>query len=414
MVARDPSQPDTPVIAFAGGGTGGHVYPAVAIADALRTRLPGVRLEFFGTQRPLDRCILASTEMELIEQPIVALGRRPWHWPRFLLRFRRSTLLCRATFAKRSPAIVVGTGGLGSVPAVREAARAGIPTALLNPDAIPGRANRILAGVVDVVFAQWSETIGHFERLGSVGKPSVRVTGCPVRQDFLSAERRAGLDRFGLRADRQTLLITGASQGARNINQAVLANLAFLKSVRQEWQIVHLTGEGDFDAVTGAYRRGGVEAVILRFTEHMADALAAADLVIARAGASFLAEITAVGRASILMPYPYHRDQHQLANARCLARDSAARIVRDQIDASVNGPALREVLETLMADGGTRGMMADAARRMGQGKAAATIADHLLALAHERKTLKAPTGTAASDAGRSGEVEERRVRSANP
>ena len=413
MVARDPLQPGTPVIAFAGGGTGGHVYPALAIADALRASLPGVQFQFFGTQRPLDRRIVDSTEMELIEQPIVALERMPWRWPRFLLKFRRSTLLCRAAFAKRSPVIVVGTGGLASVPAVKEAARAGIPTALLNPDAIPGRANRILAGVVDVVFAQWAETIGHFERLGSYGKPRVRVTGCPVRPDFLSAERQAGIERFGLRTDRRTLLITGASQGARNINQAVLANLAFLKTVQRDWQIVHLTGEHDFDAVTEGYRRGGVEAVILRFTEHMADALAVADLVIARAGASSLAEITAVGRASILMPYPYHRDQHQLANARCLARDSAARIVRDQIDASVNGPALREVLETLMADGRTRGMMAEAARRMGQGQAAATIADHLLALAHERKTLTAPTGTASSDAGRNGEVEERRVRPAN-
>ena len=380
MGASSDAATDSPLIAFAGGGTGGHLYPALAVADALRARLPAIRLLFFATQRPLDRRIVGATHVELIEQPLASLRRMPWHWPAFLFGFRRSSLLCRRSMARLRPSVVVGTGGLGSVPALREAFRAGIATAMLNPDAVPGRANRYLAGRVDFVFAQWEETADHFAHLSGRKHPRVVVTGCPVRTAFTEARREAGVERFKLAGDKKTILITGASQGARNINRAVIANLDLLEHHRNEWQIIHLTGESDHDEVAESYRERSVEAVVLRYTEHMADALAVADLVIGRAGASSLAEITAVGRAAILMPYPYHRDQHQLANARCLESASAASIVPDRIDPKHNGPALRAAMEELMADDAKRGMMAEASRRMGRGQAAAAVADHLLML----------------------------------
>jgi UDP-N-acetylglucosamine--N-acetylmuramyl-(pentapeptide) pyrophosphoryl-undecaprenol N-acetylglucosamine transferase len=170
----------------------------------------------------------------------------------------------------------------------------------------------------------------------------------------------------------------------------VLANLPFLLT-RDDWQILHLTGHTDYEEVNEAYKRvrqsrdgKGLRATVLAFTEQMADALAAADLVVARAGASTLAEITAIGRASILMPYPHHRDQHQRANARCLVRASAARIVHDEIDAAVNGASLRVVLEQLMGDEASRESMAAAARRLGRGHAAAQIADYIAGLADLR------------------------------
>jgi UDP-N-acetylglucosamine--N-acetylmuramyl-(pentapeptide) pyrophosphoryl-undecaprenol N-acetylglucosamine transferase len=278
---------------------------------------------------------------------------------------------------------IVGTGGLASVPAVREGVRLGIPTALLNPDALPGRANKYLASSADVVFAQWNETVDHLPR-----RASVRVVGCPVRRVFNEATRAAGIERFGLRADCHTLLVTGASQGARTINEAVIANIDFLKS-RGDWQILHLTGDAGYEPVRDGYRQRSVDAKVLRFTEHMAEALAAADLVISRAGASTLAEITAVGRPSILMPYPFHRDMHQLANARCLASTPggpAARIVNDAADLKANAPALREALEHLMGDDSGREAMSAAALRIGHGNAAATVADEVLRLARERGT----------------------------
>ncbi len=269
----------------------------------------------------------------------------------------------------------IGTGGMASVPAVAEAHRLGIRTAILNPDALPGRANRHLAGVADVVFAQWEDTVQHYPR-----GMDVRVAGCPIRPGFDAAERKSGIARFGLRSDRKTLLVTGASQGARSINEAVIANLEWVES-RPDWQILHLTGERDHADTVAAYRTRSIAAVVIPYTDHMADALNAADLVISRAGASTLAEITAVGKPSILMPYPYHRDQHQFANARCLARVSAARIVRDAIDPAINGPALRSVLEELLTGDVAREVMSAAARSIGRSNAAGEIADQVLRLA---------------------------------
>ena len=371
MVNRLSQRSDAPLVVFAGGGTGGHIFPALAIAETLRDRDPDVRFTFFGTQRPFDQRIVGRTDCELVQQAMPGLQRAPWRWPRIYLGYRQARRLCRSRFEEDRPAVVIGTGGLGSVPAVREAISAGIPTALLNPDVIPGRANRHLVGSVDMVFVQWEEAVKHFPRCANVV-----VSGCPVRSQFHAVTREAGLERFKLDPARKTLLVTGASQGARSINDAIVANLEFLESQRG-WQVLHLTGDLDHKAVREAYVGRSVKSSVLPFTEHMAEALGVADLVVARAGASTLAEVTAVGRASILRPYPHHRDRHQHANARCLVRASAARIVHDKIDPAINAPMVRGVLEQLMTDDEVRKAMAAAARRMGRGQAASQIADHI-------------------------------------
>jgi UDP-N-acetylglucosamine--N-acetylmuramyl-(pentapeptide) pyrophosphoryl-undecaprenol N-acetylglucosamine transferase len=278
---------------------------------------------------------------------------------------------------------VIGTGGLASFPAVREARRAGIPTVLLNPDAIPGRANRHLAAVADRVFVQWEEATRHFKK-----GTKVEVMGCAVRPEFSSVSRSDGIDRFRLRHDRKTLLITGASQGARTVNQAAIALTDFLESF-EEWQVLHLTGRLDFEVVKAAYAGRPLFARVIDYTEHMAHALAAADLVVSRAGASTLAEICAMGKPSVLMPYPFHRDLHQLANARCLSRASAACVLVDAVDPAVNGPALKHVLGPLMRNDRDREDMAAAARRIGRRNAASNIADALVELARQRGALRA-------------------------
>lgn len=398
MVSSHPTNLRSSVIAFCGGGTGGHLYPALAIADALARRVPGARFLFFGTERPLDRRIINRPDCELIEQQIPPLRLAPWRWPGMLSGLHRTHLLCRSRLERDRPAVVIGTGGLGSLAGVREAFRAGIPTVLLNPDAVAGRANRHLAGMADLTIVQWEETLAHFKRRfsrsGASGVArrmprqfsSVQVCGCAIRPEFTRAERSVGMAHFGLDPDRRTLLVTGASQGARTINQAVLANLDVIESART-WQILHLTGELDYDAVRRAYEGSSVRASVVSFTDRMADALAAADLVLSRAGASTLAEITALGKPSILMPYPFHRDMHQLANARCLARVLAARIVNDAANVAINGPALGEALRTLLFDDEKRASMADAARRLGRGGATDDIADEIVALMTERGTL---------------------------
>jgi UDP-N-acetylglucosamine--N-acetylmuramyl-(pentapeptide) pyrophosphoryl-undecaprenol N-acetylglucosamine transferase len=374
MIAHAPPATDGPLFAFAGGGTGGHLYPSIAVAEAIRRRRSDARFAFFGTRRRIDRQILDRVECEFVPQELPPLSWVPWRVVNAFLGFRRACQACRERFVVDRPVVVVGTGGMASVPPVREAARSGIPTALFNPDSLPGKANRHLARVADCVFAQFEETIAHFPR-----GVQVVVSGCPVRPEFQMATRSGGIERFGFDANRKTLLITGASQGARTVNQAVVANADFLAACR-DWQVLHLTGEADFELVSAGYRGCGVPIKIVAYTEQMAEAMEAADLIVSRAGASTLAEIIAVGRASILMPYPFHKDQHQLVNARCLARVGGARIVNDAIDPAANAPALRAALDELMRADVIREKMGRAARSVGgqDGGAAEVIADRLL------------------------------------
>lgn len=374
------SQTDEPkgVVAFAGGGTGGHLYPALAIAGEILAQRPRTGLVFFGTQRPIDAHIVEGAKCELVRQRLPGLTIKPWRWPAVMAGFRHSSELCKTRLQKQRPLVVIGTGGYGSVPAVRQARRAGIPTVILNPDALPGRANRYLAGKADLVFVQWQETI---EQLPT--HVPVIVSGCAIRPEFHQVDRVQAAKRFGFDTGRKTLLITGASQGAQTINSAVLANLDLLEA-QDDWQVLHLTGEGDFERVDEAYRSRKIRATVLRFTDHMADAIELSDLVVSRSGASTLAELTAMGKASILLPYPFHRDMHQLANARCLVRAGAAILVRDRIDADKNGPGLRTVLEPLLGDGRKRAEMAAASHRLGKGRAATEIAEQILKLIGER------------------------------
>jgi len=404
-----------PLFVFAGGGSGGHLYPSLAVARELARMIPEARFAFFGTERAIDRTILNGFGGEWVAQRVRPLPRRPWHVPGFYLAWRSSIDLCRQFFRRQRPHVVLGSGGYASAPSICQAAREGIPTALLNPDAVPGKANRFLGSRVQAVFAQWEETAGYFN-----GRSTVHVTGCPIRPEFkLSHEglREAGFARFGLDRGRRVLLITGASQGARTLNRAVPAavRLPELRGLWQQWQLLHLTGADDEPEVRAAYREGtvhsdpsalpvatahravahatadsevgrcGVRANVLAFTPHMAEAMAAADLVICRAGASTLAEVTAMGLPSILMPYPHHRDQHQVANARVLVRLGAARLVPDRVDPAVNAPELAFVLGRLLQDETERERMAAAARRIGTANAAATIAQHLLTMAEQAR-----------------------------
>ncbi len=374
-----------PIIAFAGGGSGGHLYPALAVAGALRASAPEMRFVFFGTDRTIDAGVLSNFDGRLVRQPVRPLPQRAWQWPSFLLAWRNSTRECRRFFQTHRPMVVVGSGGYASAPAICEAARVGISTALLNPDAVPGKANRLLESRVDVVFAQWAETCEHFS-----GQAKMHVTGCPVRPEFKAARRVEGIEHFGLDPDKRVLLVTGASQGARSINEAVLAALPALGAagVWERWQLLHLTGPEDQEHVAAAHRRHGINARVVGFTRHMAIALAAADLVVARAGASTLAELTATGRPSVLMPYPHHGDQHQVANARMLVKVGAARMLLDQVDPNTNGPALAEVLGRLVGEDEELARMSVAAQRIGTTSAAEEIAGHLLHVAdkHRRDT----------------------------
>lgn len=370
-----------PLIVCAGGGTGGHLYPQLSMVRELARRRPDARLLFLTTERPIDaRTIGRMMEgcgpaYDIVAQPVLPLPARVTGIWSFARAWRASMRLCREKFARRRPDVVIGSGGFGSAPAICVARELAVPTALLNPDAVPGKANRYLAPKADVVFAQWEATRAHF-----VGNVRVRPVGCPVREAFRTThDRAAAARRFALDPQCSTLVVTGASQGAISINQTMVA-IADLLARRKNWQILHLTGSTDVGLVRMSYRSRGIAASVLEYTEFMAEALALADLVVSRAGASTLAELTAMGRASVLMPYPHHRDRHQFFNARVLADAEAAVIVEDQGAAMENAPPLAEALGRLMHDDAARTRTADRAARLGRPEAAATIADELLAL----------------------------------
>ncbi len=371
---------------FAGGGTGGHLFPALSVAEALRRRDVPIDVSFCCTQRPIDKQLLGAAGIEAIPLTVQPFSTRPWHWPQFWLRWRESVSLCRRMFERRRPAAVVGAGGYASGPPVHAAMKLGIPTFLLNPDAVPGRANRYLAGRTGLtgVFVQWPVTSRYLP-----SDAPIQVVGCPVRPAFRAArqaDRRAVLESFGLDPALRTLLVTGASQGARSINDAMM-----LLAERLDWtgwQVLHLAGQGDAERVADAYSRlaGGsasatLKSRVLPFTDQMAEAMVACDLIVSRAGASTLAEIQAVGRPSILLPYPYHRDQHQGHNGMVLVEAGAAVLVDDAKDGAINADRLGPVMAQLMADDARRTRMGQCAMTLDRPDSAQAIAAGLLAAA---------------------------------
>lgn len=366
---------ERPWFVIAGGGTGGHLYPGLAVAEAFQRVQPDLEVTIFGTPRPIDKRLADDRGFELVAQAVQAFTGKPWRWPSFFMAFRRSVRAARARFEARMPAVVLGLGGYAAAPAVEVAAKLGVPTAIFNPDAVPGRANRRLAPRVDRVFVQWEDTT---QRFGD--RASVRCTGCPIRPAFSKATREAGHRILKLDPDKRTLLITGASQGARSINLTIL-ELIDLWKVAKDWQLVHLTGPADLEACRARYVEHGVAARTLAFTEHMAYCMAAADLVICRAGAGTLAEITAMGLPAILMPYPFDRKQHQVENAKVLVKNHAAVLIEDRNDPSNNAERLREELRDIMRSDERRRQMGRRAGALGRLGAADEIAKELFEMA---------------------------------
>lgn len=359
-----------PTFIFAGGGTGGHLYPGLAVADALVRRAPAARICFFTTNRQLDQQLLRDTPYTQCPQPVAPLALHPQHVWSFFRAYNASERLASDWISKHKPTAVLGLGGYAAGPPVAAARRRRVRAAILNPDALPGRANRWLARRCDAVFSQWP--IAHAQLPRRITKLNV---GCPIRNTFAHAHRATGCERFNLDPDRPILLATGASQGARTINQALQRAWPEFSAANPTWQLLHLTGPTDEAETRAAYERAAAPATVLAFTEHMAAALAAADLVISRAGASTLAELTALGRPSILLPYPFHKDQHQLANANQLADVGAAEIVIDEIDPARNAPRLLRALEHAVPN---RTDMAAAARALAKPAAADHVAEWLL------------------------------------
>ncbi|MCC6239396.1 MAG: UDP-N-acetylglucosamine--N-acetylmuramyl-(pentapeptide) pyrophosphoryl-undecaprenol N-acetylglucosamine transferase [Phycisphaerales bacterium] len=361
-------------IIFAGGGTGGHLYPGVSVAQALREKQPQIKVLFLCTQREIDSVILKAADLPFIAQPIIPPVRTIGGLLKFWESWRLTKDLVKHVFRDHQPAAVLGLGGYAAGVAVKLAGQKKIPAALVNPDVLPGKANQYLMRYVQAVCCQFEQTRQH---VSSSQQSKLHMTGCPIRASLRNLPgREQALDRLELSRRLNTLVVAGGSQGAQTISQAVLQAL---KEVRmQGWQVLHLSGRDHAEEVRAGYRELDVPARVIDFTPDMADIYAAADLMINRSGASGCAEITACGVPAILMPYPFHKDMHQRANARALAEAGAAIVLDDARDRRANAAALKPLLESLLHDADRRQQMADHARRIAKPEAAQQVAQLLI------------------------------------
>jgi len=297
----------TPRIAIACGGTGGHFFPGVAVGDALQER--GAEVMLLISPKKIDRQAARSLEgFSIRELPAVAFSvRSPLG---FVRGFWRSLRAVANVFNEDPPAAVLAMGGFTSAAPIVQGWRMGAATFLHESNAIPGRANRLLAPWVDGIFTGLEAARNRFLNTSAI------VTGTPVRPGFVGLDRSDCRDRLGLDARRPTLLVMGGSQGARGVNDLLLAALPGLIRARPSWQVLHLTGEGEAERVRRAHERAGRDARVLAFLDDMPAALGAADVAVSRAGASSLAELAAARLPSVLVPYPLAADDHQRHNAR--------------------------------------------------------------------------------------------------
>ena len=353
--------PRDPYIVFAGGGTGGHLFPALVVAADLAERHPGASIVFAGSRRGLETRLVPRAGFPLRTLPISGLaGASPLRRVVAALAAAAATVRCGLWFVRRRPALLVGIGGFASGPAALAALLLRVPTMLMEQNHFPGATNRWLAPRAAAVCVPSEAARG---RLGGIGI----VTGNPVRPEF------AGIGAAPAGA-RLSLLAFGGSRGARSINRAMVEALPRLAAMAPPPAIVHQTGPDAHAEVSAAYAAKAPElgAEVRPFLDDMPARLAAADLVVCRAGATTLSELAAAGRPAILVPYPHAADDHQRKNAEAVAVAGAALVIDD---AALTGEALASSVAALAADRSLRDRMGAAARTLARPDAAERIAD---------------------------------------
>ena len=359
---------------IAAGGTAGHVYPGLALADAIRRLDPATAIAFVGTPRGIEGDAVPSAGFPLHTIAVVpwarTLGARRYLAPASLAR---ATGKARGLLRRLRPQAVVGMGGYASLPVVIAARSRGVPTLLHEQNSIPGLANVVGARFAHRIALTFEEARTRFPRTAET-----RVVGNPIREAVRTLDRAARRDEaiagFDLDASRRTILVMGGSLGAARLNDAV-AGLAARWRDRSDLQLLVAAGKQHGEPLRGRLAEAAAGAAlrvrVLDYIDRVEDAYAAADLAVCRAGAATVAELSAVGLPSILVPYPYARAHHQEHNARALERAGGARVV---LDAQADAPVLGGEIESLLADDAALLRMGEAAQRFGRPDAADALA----------------------------------------
>jgi len=362
-------------VLFAGGGTGGHLFPGISVAEELK-RLHGGRILFLATSKGIDSKILGKRNLEFITLGSQSPPGNLIRFPLFAARSALALVRCLVLLRRFKPDVVVGLGGYGAVPAGLAAVIAGVPLVLMEQNILPGRATRFLSRWASLVCTSFAESSRHFRE----GVP-IKFTGNPIRREIFSTNRREALHRLGLDESKKTLLVLGGSQGASPINRAMTEAAGVLAGLRDRLQVIHQTGPADIEEVRRAYAEKGIRHLAQDFFEEMHFVYAAADLAISRAGATTIAELAGLHLPAILVPYPLARDDHQRENARVLARAGAAVMVEQS---ALVGEKVSELLR-LLFDEESMGKMRSRLEVFSRRNAAEAVALEVLRAGTQRK-----------------------------
>jgi UDP-N-acetylglucosamine--N-acetylmuramyl-(pentapeptide) pyrophosphoryl-undecaprenol N-acetylglucosamine transferase len=354
-------------IVIAGGGTGGHVIPALAIAQQLKKQF-GAEVLFIGTARGIETRLVpqAGFRLELIQVGAlknVSLMTRA----KTMFDLPRAIAASSRMLSEFDPEVVIGVGGYASGPAMVAAIRRRLPTLAFEPNVVPGFANRMIARWVSAAAVHFEETCRYF--------PNCRVTGVPVREAFFAIPPKSISSEV---AGTPTLLVFGGSQGARAINQAMIESLAGLRARIPGIHIIHQTGQRDYDRVLAAYQQSGISGEVHKFIDDMPGTFGRADLLVCRSGASTVGEITAAGKPAIFVPFPAAADDHQNVNARALERAGAAVVVEES---NLGAAYLVDTIAALIGDARRLQGMSAAAKSLAHPKAVEEIAEMVVRLA---------------------------------
>lgn len=369
-------------IIVSGGGTGGHIYPALTLIRTLQQKVDRLDVLYVGTHAGLEADIIPKENI-----PFATVD---------LQGFKRSLSLANILRAARAiegvgkamgivrkfkPDVVIGTGGYVCGPVLMAASLLGIPALIQEQNVIPGITNKILSKFVDKIATGYQEANGAF--------PAKKVifTGNPIRREVMSQRREGDYEAFGLQSGRRTILVSGGSRGARTINRAMIDVLKHYAG-RKDVQILHATGKGEYDDIMGRINAAGVDLqnagniVVKPYLYNMPQAMAIADLAVFRAGATGLAELTAKGIPAILVPYPYAAENHQEYNARAVERAGAAKVI---LNKDLTAPVLIEAIDSLICHQEKLAAMAAASRRLGRPEAAEAISELIVELARGKQ-----------------------------
>ncbi len=361
-------------IVFTGGGTGGHLFPGLAVAEQLARKMPRTRITFVGSGKPFERRHVTGAGWEYLAVPCRGWSGKLRQSVSFVFENMAGYLAARRFLSEEQVDLVVGLGGYASVPTARAAVRQHVPLVLLEQNATPGKATRWLARSASLVCTSLAETESHLR----CGCP-VRLTGNPIRQQ----------PKHPTSTSAPLLLISGGSHGAGALNEHVPKALYKIRSKLVGWQIVHQSGQSDHGATESLYRKLGLCATVVPFITDMPSMLARAELAVCRAGGTTLAELAAAEVPAVLVPYPHAAADHQRRNAQSFCKAGGALMIDQQEGPGRLDDRLADALTGLLEDPPRRHRMATLLARLARPDAASEVANHIMSLLSTTATLPA-------------------------